>query len=43
MSEPQAARSTGRRVIVIGGGFGGIAAGLRARALGHDVTLVEQP
>ncbi len=32
----------GVSVIVIGGGFGGIAAALRARALGHDVTLVER-
>jgi phytoene desaturase len=32
----------GRHVIVIGGGFGGIAAALRARALGYDVTLVER-
>ena len=28
--------------IVIGGGFGGIAAALRARKLGHDVTLLER-
>ncbi len=31
-----------RRVVVIGAGFGGMAAALRARALGHDVTLVER-
>jgi phytoene desaturase len=31
-----------RTVVVIGGGFGGIAAALRARALGFDVTLVER-
>ena len=31
-----------RRVVVIGAGFGGIAAALRARALGHEVTLVER-
>jgi phytoene desaturase len=30
------------RVVVIGGGFGGIAAALRARAKGHDVTLVDR-
>ncbi len=29
-------------VCVMGGGFGGIAAALRARALGHTVTLVER-
>ena len=28
--------------LVIGGGFGGIAAALRCRALGHNVTLVER-
>ncbi len=28
--------------LVIGGGFGGIAAALRARAKGHDVTLVDR-
>ena len=28
--------------IVIGGGFGGIAAALRLRALGHQVTLIEK-
>lgn len=28
--------------VVIGGGFGGIAAALRCRAMGHDVTLVER-
>ena len=28
--------------IVIGGGFGGIAAALRLRALGHQVTLLEK-
>lgn len=31
-----------RRVVVIGAGFGGMAAALRARALGYDVTLVER-
>ncbi len=30
------------RVVVIGGGFGGIAAALRARAKGHEVTLVDR-
>ena len=29
-------------ITVIGGGFGGIAAALRARALGHTVTLIER-
>jgi phytoene desaturase len=29
-------------VIVIGGGFGGIAAALRARAKGHEVTLLDR-
>ena len=28
--------------LVIGSGFGGIAAALRMRALGHQVTLVER-
>ncbi len=31
-----------KQVIVVGAGFGGIAAALRARACGHDVTLVER-
>jgi phytoene dehydrogenase-like protein len=30
------------RVVVIGGGFGGLAASLRLAKLGHDVTLVER-
>ena len=30
------------QIIVIGGGFGGMAAALRARAKGHDVTLVDR-
>jgi len=30
------------RVVVIGGGFGGMAAALRARAKGHDVTLLDR-
>ena len=30
------------RVVVIGAGFGGLAAALRARALGHDVSVVER-
>jgi phytoene desaturase len=42
MSAPQATQTSGRTVVVIGGGFGGIAASLRARALGHHVTLVER-
>ena len=28
--------------LVVGGGFGGIAAALRCKALGHNVTLVER-
>ena len=28
--------------LVVGGGFGGMAAALRAKALGHDVTLVDK-
>ena len=31
-----------KRVLVIGAGFGGIAAALRARAAGHDVVVVER-
>ena len=31
-----------RRAIVIGSGFGGLAAALRLRALGHEVTLLER-
>jgi phytoene desaturase len=31
-----------RSLIVIGGGFGGIAAALRARAMGYEVTLVDR-
>src|SRR5690242_4620175 len=31
-----------RRVVVIGGGFGGIAAALRLRRKGHQVTLLER-
>jgi phytoene desaturase len=30
------------RIIVIGSGFGGLAAAIRLRAQGHDVTMVEQ-
>ena len=36
------AEPSGRRAVVIGSGFGGLAAGLRLRALGHEVTLVER-
>jgi phytoene desaturase len=42
MPAPQAKIPAGRRAVVIGGGFGGIAASLRARALGYEVTLVER-
>ena len=31
-----------KRVVVIGGGFGGLAAALRCRKLGFDVTLLER-
>ncbi len=34
--------STGSRAIVIGAGFGGIAAALRLRARGYDVTLLDR-
>ena len=30
------------KILVIGSGFGGIAAALRMRAKGYDVTLVEK-
>jgi len=30
------------RIVVIGSGFGGLAAAIRLRAQGHDVTVVEQ-
>ena len=30
------------KTIVIGSGFGGIAAALRLRALGHEVTIIEK-
>jgi phytoene desaturase len=30
------------KAVVIGGGFGGIAAALRLRARGYDVTLIEK-
>ncbi|MGY8938154.1 MAG: NAD(P)-binding protein, partial [Alphaproteobacteria bacterium] len=36
------AENSAGRVIVIGGGFGGMAAALRARAMGFSVTLVER-
>lgn len=42
MPRSQEAPPIRRRVIVIGGGFGGMAASLRARALGYDVTLLER-
>ena len=29
--------------VVIGSGFGGIAAALRLKAKGHNVTLIEKP
>ena len=30
------------KVVVVGGGFGGIASALRMRALGYDVVLIEK-
>ena len=39
---PMKAGPSGHRAVVIGSGFGGLAAGLRLRALGHEVTLVER-
>jgi phytoene desaturase len=42
MFPSQSGMVRGGRVIVIGGGFGGIAAALRARALGYEVTLIER-
>lgn len=30
------------QTLVVGGGFGGIAAALRAKAMGHDVTLIDR-
>ena len=42
MPVPEANSASGRTVIVIGAGFGGIAAALRARALGYEVILVER-
>lgn len=35
-------KEQGRRLLVIGSGFGGIAAALRMRAKGHEVTLIER-
>ena len=31
-----------KKVVVIGGGFGGLAAALRCRKLGFEVTLIER-
>ncbi|MBW4024436.1 MAG: phytoene desaturase [Proteobacteria bacterium] len=41
-SESRATHPPSGNLIVIGGGFGGIAAALRARALGYDVTLLDR-
>ena len=30
------------KTLVVGGGFGGIAAALRMKALGHDVTIIDR-
>ncbi len=35
-------KNKGQRLLVIGSGFGGIAAALRMRAKGHEVTLIER-
>ena len=37
-----AAQTSGKRVVVIGGGPGGMEAARRLDAIGHDVTLIEQ-
>jgi phytoene desaturase len=37
-----AARDAAKRIVVIGSGFGGLAAAVRLAARGHDVTLVEK-
>ena len=42
MATAQVKITVAQTAIVIGGGFGGMAAALRARALGYDVTLVER-
>ena len=34
--------TSSNKTIVIGSGFGGIAAALRLKAKGHDVTLIEK-
>jgi phytoene desaturase len=38
---PTNARQRPLRIVVIGSGFGGLAAAIRLRAAGHDVTLLE--
>ena len=35
-------RRTARRIVVIGGGVGGLTAAIRLRSLGHDVTVFER-
>jgi phytoene desaturase len=35
-------RRHARRIVVVGGGVGGLAAAIRLRALGHDVTVFER-
>jgi phytoene desaturase len=35
-------RRTTRRIVVVGGGVGGLAAAIRLRSLGHDVTVFER-
>jgi phytoene desaturase len=41
MAEP-ATRQSRRRIVVVGSGFGGLAAAVRLQARGHAVTLVEK-
>ncbi|MDJ0847993.1 MAG: phytoene desaturase family protein [Myxococcota bacterium] len=42
LSPPSASAPAGARAVVIGAGFGGIAAALRLRARGYDVTLLDR-